>query len=316
MSWAAARERGAPWLLRLGFSVVRRGGWLAGRAIAAAAARWFLLTAPAARRASRDYLGRVLGRPATLGDVAQHFASFAAAILDRVMLLSGRQAAFRIEADGLAALTATVAEGRGAILLGAHLGSFEVLRGLACQSPAPVWALMYRRNAGGLTALMDRIAPQLRERVIEIGDTASMLRARECIERGEVVGILADRAPPGHRRVEASLLGGPVRLPSGPFVLAATLGAPVFVFRAVRVGARHYRIGIEPFAGRVVLSRERRYADLQWHVQLYADWLGRSCRTHPFQWFNFFPFWDADPDADPARPAAAAAARQLPARAR
>ena len=58
---------------------------------------------------------------------------------------------------------------------------------------------MYRQNAGALTALMDRLAPGLLADVIELGSPCAMLDAREAVERGEIVGMLADRggAPAG-----------------------------------------------------------------------------------------------------------------------
>ncbi len=311
MTWTATTDRAAPWLIQLGWAVVRRGGWAAGRLITLGAVAWFLVSAPRARRASRDYLARVLGRPASTREIAHHFDRFASAVLDRVMLLSGRERDYAISVDGLPALLATLAEGRGVILLGAHLGSFEVLRTLARNAPAPVWALMYRRNNGALAALLDRIAPDIRARVLEIGDTASMIRARECVERGEIVGILADRSPPGHRLVPARFLGGTAHFPSGPFVLAATLGAPVFLFHGVSTGHRRYHIGIEPFADRVRLRREHRQDDLRAQIQRYAAGIERLCRAHPFQWFNFFPFWESDHEPDPAPHAGPAARSQL-----
>ncbi len=315
MNWSGEAERGGERLTRAGLAVVHGFGWPAGRVIATASAGWFLLRSPAARRASADYLRRILGRPATWADVAHHFDQFATAVLDRVLLLSDRDGLYTIEVEGLDALLAVLAQGRGVILLGAHLGSFEVLRTLARRAPVPVWALMYRRNAGALTALLDRLAPQLRERILEIGDTASLIQARECVERGEIVGILADRAPPGHRRVPAAFLGGVAHFPSGPFVLAATLAAPVFLCHAVCVGKRHYRIGMAPFADKVVLRRGDRDADLRLVVAAYADAIAELCRAHPFQWFNFFPFWESphvenhDAPPGPAQPRAASAAR-------
>lgn len=308
--WAAQAERGAPGVTRAGMALVRRFGWRAGRPLARAAAAWFFVTSPGARAASRDYLGRVLGQPVRGRQVARHFAAFATAVLDRVMLASGRAADFQIEVDGLPALLETLGRPSGAILLGAHLGSFEVLRTLAADAPVPVWALMYRRNGGALTALLDQVAPELSARVIEIGDTTSMLRARECLERGEMVGMLADRGPSGHRTVAVPFLGSPAAFPSGPILVAATLGAPVFFCYAVRTGERRYRIGIEPFADRLVLRREQRAADLAAHIARYAEALERLCRADPYQWFNFFPFWSPHA-SDTARPAPAAAAAGL-----
>ena len=303
MTWAGQRERGHAWLARTAVALARRGGWPLGRALTVPATVWFLLTSAGARAASRDYLGRVLGRPARWADVARHFDSFACAVLDRIMLLSGGGANYRIQAEGLDAVLEVVGQGRGCILMGAHLGSFEVLRCLSQTAPVPVWALMYRRNAGALTALLDRLAPGLRARVLEIGDTASMIQAKECVERGEVVGILADRSPPGHRQVPAPFFGAVASFPSGPFVLAAALGAPVFLFHGVRVGRRRYHVGVERFAERIELRRASRAADLRYYVHQYAAALERTCRRHPLEWFNFFPFWEhQDARLGPAHP--------------
>lgn len=308
MSWAAQQERGSALLARAAVFLARRGGWALGRACTVPATLWFMLTSRRARAASRDYLGRALGRPAGVIDVFRHFDSFACAVLDRVMLLCGREAEYRITIEGLEALLAVVGEGRGCILFGAHLGSFEVLRTLAWEAPVPVWALMYRRNGGALTGVLDRLAPALRAQVLEIGDTASMIQARECVERGEIVGLLADRSPPGHRSVAAPFLGGVAQFPSGPFVLASLLGAPVFLFHGVRTGTRRYHVRLEAFDRRVVLRRATRADDLACYVGRYAAALERACRAHPLQWFNFFPFWEHDDGhSDPARPDAAAA---------
>ena len=308
MTWAAQQERGNAGLARVALFLMLHGGWTLGRLLTLPTTAWFLATSGRGRAASREYLGRVLGRRARLLDVVRHFDSFACAVLDRVFLLSGQTQGYDIRTEGLDEVLAVLGRGQGCILLGAHLGSFEVLRSLAQHAPVPVWALMYRRNAGALTPLLDQLAPGLRDRIIEIGDTASMIRARECVERGEIVGILADRAPAGHRLVSAPFLGDPAPFPSGPFILAATLAAPVILFHAVRTGPRRYLVRFETFAERVVLRRATRAADLRGYVHRYAAALERACRAHPFDWFNFFPFWEHHHHEQPqsAQPAAAA----------
>ena len=315
MSWSRQAERGSPVLARAGVWLASRTGRLLAPLVLWPVTLWFLLTSAAGRRASRDYLGRVLPSPPGLRHVARHFHSFSNAVLDRILLLCGRHAGFDIRTTGLDHLTGLLARGQGCILLGAHLGSFEALRALARHSPVPVWALMYRRNAGTLGPLLDRLAPALHERVLEIGDAASMIRARECVERGEIVGILADRAPSGHRMLSLPFLGQPAPFPSGPFVLASTIAAPVILFHAVRTGPARYDVRFKPFADRIVLRRGCRAADLRDTMGRYATEIEAACRAHPYQWFNFFPFWDHAPDAghDPApppvaRPAAPAAA--------
>ncbi len=306
-AWAAQPERGSRVLLRAASWCALRAGGPLGRPLLLLATAWFLATSGDARAASRGYLCAALGRPARLLDVARHFHTFACAVLDRVFLVSGRLRGFSIGTEGLEHVVAILDSGRGCILLGAHLGSFEVLRSVAQACPVPVWALMFRRNGGALTALLDRLAPDLRDSILEIGGPASMIRAHECVERGEIVGILADRSPTGHRQVLAPFLGSLAAFPSGPFILASTLAIPVVLFHAVRTGPRRYAVRFEPFADRVVLRRASRSADLDGYVARYAAALGRACRAHPFNWFNFYPFW-GPANGDTPTPAELAAA--------
>ncbi len=292
MSWSSDRERGSVALLHVMVWITRRVGFHAGQLLLWPIAAWFYCTSSAARSASRDYLGRALNRPATARDVFWHIYIFACAILDRVFLIIGSTAAYTVEATGLDALDAIAARGGGSVLLGAHLGSFEAMRAIARRSPVPVRPLMYCSNAGALTRILERLDPALAGSVIDIGSVNTMLRVHECVARGEIVGILADRAPGAQKRVLVPFFGTPAAFPAGPFVLAASLGVPVLTFSAVRTGTRRYAVRLEPFADRVVLGRATRQADLQAYVARYAARLEALCTAHPFNWFNFYPFWE------------------------
>jgi predicted LPLAT superfamily acyltransferase len=309
-AWAARGEGGSPLALRALLALVLRLGPARARIVLPPLVAWYLLAAPGARAASREYLARVLGRGPRRRDVVAHFRNFAAAVLDRVFLLAGRLDAFDIAVEGEAHVQAALATGRGCVLLGAHLGSFEVLRGIARAAPVPVRPVMYRRNAGALTALLDALAPGLRDSVIEIGAADSMLRAREAVQRGEIVGLLADRSPSGERVVRVPFLGRDAAFPAGPFIFAATLDAPVVLFYGVRTGALRYRVRFAPFADRLVLARASRAEDLRRHVGRYAARLEEACRADPFNWFNFFPFWADGSVPHAARLGAVAAAAE------
>ncbi len=295
-AWTEARERGSAWLLGAMVAIVRHLGWHAGQALLYPITLWFYATSPGARAASRAYLGRVLGRPARARDVARHMFTFACVILDRVFFLSGRVAGYEVRVQGVEAVTDIINSGRGCIMLGAHLGSFDVLRAQGRNSPVQVHPVMFRLNSGALTRLLERLAPDLSRDVIELGAPDAMLRVQECIERGEIVGLLADRAPASDRMVEVPFLGAPAGFPAGPFVLAAIIGAPVVLCFGIRLGPRRYLVRFEPFAPRIALRRGQRQEDLRGWIELYRTRLKTACRAYPFNWFNFYPFWREVPD--------------------
>ncbi|MBV8591291.1 MAG: acyltransferase [Acetobacteraceae bacterium] len=299
-SWATQRERGSAVLLRVMLWITLRLGSRPAQCLLYPITAYFFVFGRAAREASYQYLERALGRRPTARDVFRHLFSFASVILDRALLLAGRQRQFRIEIVGQEHLAELAGQGRSCVLLGAHLGSFQVLREVARHCPVPVHALMFRSNAGPLTRLMEGLDPGLCDAVIEIGTVDAMLRVREAVERGAVVGILADRALGSARFIEAAFLGKQAPFPTGPIILASLLGVPVLTCFAVRVGPRHYEVRFDPFADRIVLRREKRIADLRDWIGSYATWLDQVCRAHPFNWFNFYDFWAESRDAAPA----------------
>jgi predicted LPLAT superfamily acyltransferase len=291
MSWVGPRERGSLVLLRFTFWLVRTAGWHAGQALLYPITLYFYLSSPAARVVSRDYLARVLPRAPGRADIIRHFFTFACVLLDRIFFLGGRTGAYVLDSQGVEALTEILAERRGCVLLGAHLGSFDMLRAFGRNSPVVVNPVMFRQPGGVFSRLIEALDPELAARVIDIAQPGAILRVQECIERGEIVGFLGDRFPDRQAHVTLTFLGGTAVFPTGPLVLASMLRAPVVLFYGVRTGPRRYHVQFQPFADRIDLRRASRAEDVRGWVQAYADALAAACREHPYNWFNFFPFW-------------------------
>ncbi len=275
-------------------------GWRTGQLLIHPIALYFFLFSQHARAASRGFLARVLSRTPTEADVLRHIFSYSCVLYDRIFLLSNRTGGFVIDEAGLADLTNALAQSRGCLLFGAHLGSFEALRCFGRKSPVPVKVLMYRDNSGPYTNLVEALDPSLQQDIIDIGKPDSMLRVRESLQRGEMVGILADRAPGGDKMLAVPFLGAPAAFPTGPLRLAAALGAPVVLFFGVRTGPRRYTVCFEHFADRVALDPSDRTAQTVMWLERYTRRLEHHCRRYPFNWFNFYDFWDDRPRTSPA----------------
>ena len=307
--WSDSPERGAAWLVRLMLWLIRYVGWFANLVVLPGISFWFFARSAAARAASRDYLAVARRRPAHAWDVLRHIHVFARSILDRVLLLTPRAARYQFDITGLEHVEAVAAQGRGGVLLGAHLGSFAALRCMSARCPVPVKMLMYRGNAGYFTRVLDQLDPSFAADIIPIGEVNAMLRVHEAVAAGALVGLLADRAPGRTRRAIVPFFGRPAAFPIGPFVLAASLGVPVLTFRGVRTGPNRYAVDFAPFADRIVLGETTRNADLSTWIARYAAWLEAGCRAYPFNWFNFYPFWEHATD-DPIKAGTVAAARR------
>lgn len=282
--------------LRLMSWIALRLGRPAARAVLVPIALYFLLFAPAARRASRAYLRRALGRAPRLMDLFRHFFAFAATVLDRVYLINDRFDLFDIRVEGEAAIEALTAQGAGVFLMGAHFGSFEVTRAMGRdRTGLRVAMVMYEENARKINAALAAINPAAQHDIIALGRPDSMLRVKERLDEGSLVGILGDRrlgGDPAARQVD--FLGAPASLPLGPWRMAALLRRPVVLMAGIYRGGRRYDIRFERIADFSAVPRGEREAAVHKAAADYARRLEAWCREAPCNWFNFFDFWAAD----------------------
>jgi predicted LPLAT superfamily acyltransferase len=256
-------------------------------------ALYYLAFAPRARRASRAFLERALARQAGMLDVLRSFHAYAASLHDRIYLLCGRFEDLEISVEGAPRVEAILAGGRGCILLGSHLGSFEAVRALGRQVKGhAINIVMFQRASQNVSDILDGLAPELKARVIAPGQPETMLRIKECLDRGEIVGILGDRPFGSEKASLCPFLGVPARFPHGPFRLAMLLEAPVVLFFGLYEGGNRYRILLEELAGPTASGHaERAEAAAHW-IANYVRRLEHYARKAPYNWFNFYDFWD------------------------
>ena len=290
--WASAPERGSPWLLKLMAWASLRLGRRFALILIWPIAVFFWLRTPGQRAHSAAYLERVLGRKSTWRDTLAHYRSFATAILDRVYFLCDRYDQYEIDVAGLHHLENTIDRGRGGFLLGAHLGSFESLRAVArTRKDAPVCIAMFEDAAQKINQFVRALNPQAATDIIALGKPNSMLAIQERLDRGQLVGMLADRSL-GEDKLEAvEFLGAPAKFPRGVFRMAAALHVPIIFMSGLHLGGNRYRLSFEPLADFTETARADRERAVTDAMQAYAGAIEKACRLAPLNWFNFYDFW-------------------------
>lgn len=299
--WAGLGERGALWGLALVAAAYRLLGRRACAAVIAPIVLYFYLSGTEQRRASLDYLGRVLGRPARFADGFRHFRDFASRALDAFAAWKGAIPPAAMEIATPETLAEAAATRRGALLVVSHHGNAELSRALMDPNlRARLTVLVHTRHAENYNRLLARHhgdAPSRTIQVAEIGpDTAILLRER--IEHGEWVAIAGDRVPvlSQGRVSRVPFLGAMAEFSHGPWLLAALLDCPVYLLFCRRIGEGRWSLSLEPFAERIVLPRGRRAEALAEQAARYAARLEAECRAAPTQWYNFFSFWAGKTD--------------------
>jgi predicted LPLAT superfamily acyltransferase len=302
--WTRIAERGSLWGLRFTAWLLRAAGRGPTLVLVTAIAGYFFLTDRAGRRASAAYLRRVyatpggracLGRRPRLWESFLHYRAFALSIVDRLSIWFGKTGDFQLEIHGFEPFDRLAEQKRGAIVLGAHLGSFDVMRMLAVQRKTVVNVLMFTAHAPRINQVLRELSPEIDLHVITVdpGSVQSVFEVRRCLARGEHVAILADRIEPGDRRRASRVpfLGGEALLPQAPFLLASLLGCPVLLVVALRQEAQRYQVFTELLAEKVQLPRRGREEAVRELLTSYAARLEHYCQRAPYEWFNFYDYF-------------------------
>jgi predicted LPLAT superfamily acyltransferase len=292
-AWLQHRERGSALLLRFMTWLSLTLGRRVTRPVVYGIALYFLLAVPAARAASRHYLQRVTGQAAGWRQMYRHILAFASTIHDRVYLLNDRHDLFDIRTYGEELFQDPDATAGGLMIFGAHVGSFEVLRAIARKNTSRrVCAAMYPENARHLNSMLARVNARIIEDIIPLGRLDAIFALNEQIQAGAMVALLADRAVGPDAPLLVDFLGSPAPFPTGPFRLAAIVRRPVYFMTGLYRGGRRYDIHFERLADFSAVAPGQRDAAIEAAIRRYAELVEQYCRLAPYNWFNFYDFWN------------------------
>ena len=289
--WTRAAERGSLPLIRLmvWFSVTL--GRTAGRVPLRIIAAYFLVFGGTSGRAITGFLRRCLAREPTFAERYRTYFSFASTLHDRIYFLKDRFDLFDIRRHGHERFD----DGVGALLMGAHLGSFEAMRAAGrSMAHRRVVMVMYEENARRINSVLSAIAPGAMDDIVPLGRIESMLHVGQCLEEGALVGVLADRTLGDETTVALPFLGEEAAFPVGPMRMAAVLRRRVFFMTGLYRGGNRYDLYFEEladFTDLEGLTRAERDGRIREAVARYAARLEHYCREAPHNWFNFFDFW-------------------------
>ncbi len=298
--WAGLGERGLYWGLVASTWAYRLLGRRGCMVVIAPVVLYFYLTAGERRRASLDFLGRAFAatgraRPPGWRDGYRHFLSFARRALDTFGAWMGRMPAGAVVPVEVAALETAKAQPRGAVFVVSHHGNVDISRALLdARTRQRVVVLTHTRHAENYNRILREFNPEAAVNMLQVTEmgpeTAIALQQR--IDGGDWLFIAGDRTPVGggRRTSRAPFLGAQAEFSQGPYLMAALLDCPVYLFFCRREGD-HYGLRIEELADRVVLPRGRRAEALAGYVAAYASRLEKHVLEDPFQWYNFYDFW-------------------------
>ena len=300
--WSRLEERGAVVGMKILFAGYRLFGRGVFRIMLFPVMTYFFLTSSSARRASRQYLDRVQatrekidGKPAKRLSGFRHFLQFGESILDKTAQWAGVRTEENIRYVAPDAYAQVMSSERGGVFIGSHLGNLEALRAFGgLKQGLTVNALVFTRHSLKFMQFLEEANPEAVKHVIQVDSLGpeSVIRMQSKIETREWIAMVADRTSIARaaRSISCEFLGQAARFPEGPFILASLLSCPVYFLFCLKKDGK-YEVYLDKLADPLELPRATRQEDIELAVKKYASLLEEHCLAFPYQWYNFFDFW-------------------------
>lgn len=299
--WNDIKERGGMWSLTLMLAFYRLGGrWLC-RVVLYFIILWYWIFSVTARQASLLYLSKLhhfakqqspfITEP-SLSHSYQHFMQFGECILDKIEGWLGKIPEQQLALHGHEHFRAHYQ--KGAVIVVSHFGNIELLRAIKSEHVQKINVLVYQKHATQFNQFLKKLNAHADVNLVSVDELGieTALILQEKLDQGEWVIVAADRVPVESDRVQPiTFLGAEANWPQGAWILASLLKVPVLAVFCYRVGSC-FEVHIHTIAEQLHFPRKIRMQALQSTMRQYVSLLEQHCIRAPYQWFNFYNFWN------------------------
>lgn len=285
------RSKGTPLGYRIFIGILKRWGVSPAYFLLRFVAAYYFLFAWKSNRLTWYYFRKRLGLGwfPSFFKLYRNYYFFGQTIIDRVVLMSGIHNKFTFHFDGEEHLHEIARNGKGGLLLSAHIGNWEIAGHLLKRLQAPVNIVMFDGEHQRLKEYLTSVTGERSANIIVIKEDLSHIYGIiDALSKNELVCMHADRFVEDNKIMEVVFLGKKAKFPSGPFVLATRLNVPVSFVFAMKEKKYHYHF----FA-----SEAKEYTGddkilLQQDVLSdFVNGMEKKVKAYPEQWYNYYPFW-------------------------
>lgn len=213
---------------------------------------------------------------------------FGQTLIDKTAISAGQRNQFTYEFDGIHILKELLAEKKGGVLISAHVGNFEIAEfffseiDFDCQINLVTTDREHSQIKEYLESISDRKSSI--KFIIVKEDLSHIFDINNALSKNELICFTGDRYFEGSKFLETELLGKSAKFPAGPFLIASRLNVPVVFVYVMKEPKLHYHL----FARRANF-KQRKEALLLEEYKLSVE---SMLKKYPYQWFNYFDFWD------------------------
>ncbi|MCG8697930.1 MAG: hypothetical protein MI922_07735 [Bacteroidales bacterium] len=219
---------------------------------------------------------------------------FGQTLIDRIALMSGIWNHFTFDFDGEDYIRTIAAEGNGGVLVGAHIGNWEIAGHLLKRINKKVHVLMFDGENPAIKSITDDLKEENPVQFIYIKqDISHLLAIKEALENGDLIAMHGDRYMEDNQVIECDFMGKKAKFPLGPYSIALKFNAPLIYVTALKESKSHYYFNATPpfYTSKITKPKEKRLR-MKELASEYVTYQEQQLKKAPHQWFNFYQFWN------------------------
>jgi len=228
--------------------------------------------------------------------IYNNYVLFGQILIDKVIFLIGKHSKFTFFYEGENYLHEMSEAGKGGMLIGAHMGNWEIAGGLLNRIETKVNIVLLDEEEQKIKTMFDIFGIKRNFNIIAIKDDLSHLeKIKHAFAKNEFIVMYSDRYLDENSTVIIDFFGQPAKFPTGPLYIASKYGVPVsFVFTIKEKKFQYHFYATKPMLFKYPAKLKTRKEDLKNMVKVYSKNLEKMVKKYPNQWFNYFPYWEAE----------------------
>lgn len=254
---------------------------------------YFIPFAPKATRSIWTYARKIwkYNRTRSLKMLFLNYYRLGQILIDKVAIGSGMIGKYTFKFEHYKEFLDILNSNQGAILIGAHVGNWEIGAPFFDEYGKKINIVMYDAEHRKIKEVLEKSGQEKAYKIIPVNedDLTHVFKITDALNRKEYVCFQGDRYINKEKLLHTPFMGKEAYFPAGPFLLASRMKVPVIFYFAMRESKRTYRfhfIIAEPVTRTKEVKMEQRL------LEQYTATLEQILKRYPEQWFNYYPFWN------------------------
>lgn len=253
---------------------------------------YFIPFAPKATRSIWQYTRCILKRNSIHSAIflLKNYYRLGQVLVDKVAIGNGMMDNYHFKFSRYQEFLNLLDSGQGAIIIGAHVGNWEIGTPFFNDYAKKMNVVMYDAEYQNIKEILKKNGQRQPYKIIPVNEDslAHIFKIAEALDNKEYVCFQGDRYLNADKLLTCKFMGQEASFPVGPFLLAAQMKVPTVFYFAMREARQTYHFHFIP-AEETVRAKGKRTEQLL--LEQYVNALENILEQYPEQWFNYYPFW-------------------------